>query len=210
MTSSPTTDPGVGVGVVEIYVDPACPFAWAASRWLAGVAERRGVPAIWRPMSLAVLNEDREVGGAHAERMTVSRRTGRLLAAAGDEAMRDLYFALGRRLHSEGRALSASLVGEALQECALPADLVAAMDDSSLDDVVRRAHRVSQEALGGTGGSPITVFDGRAYFGPVLTGIPGRDEADRLFDALTTLAGTEAFAQVERPRSGPPDLAEVA
>ncbi|MBE7192684.1 MAG: hypothetical protein INR66_09360 [Gordonia polyisoprenivorans] len=207
MNDSPTTVPDVGD--VEIYVDPACPFAWAASRWLAGVAERRGVPAIWRPMSLAVLNEC-EVGGAHAERMTVSRRTGRLLAAAGDEAMRDLYFALGRRLHSEGRALSASLVGEALQECALPADLVAAMDDSSLDDVVRRAHRVSQEALGGTGGSPITVFDGRAYFGPVLTGIPGRDEADRLFDALTTLAGTEAFAQVERPRSGPPDLAEVA
>ncbi|MDF3283659.1 MULTISPECIES: DsbA family protein [unclassified Gordonia (in: high G+C Gram-positive bacteria)] len=206
MNASPTTD----AGVVEIYVDPACPFAWAASRWLAGVAERRGVHATWRPMSLAVLNEDREVGGAHAERMTVSRRTGRLLAAAGDEAMRELYFALGRRLHSEGRALSASLVSEALRECALPADLVAVMDDPVWDDAVRRAHRASQEALGGTGGSPITVFGGRAYFGPVLTGIPGRDEADRLFDALTTLAGTAAFAQVERPRSGPPNLAEVA
>ncbi|QTI68718.1 DsbA family protein [Gordonia polyisoprenivorans] len=208
MNASPTTVPDVGD--VEIYVDPACPFAWAASRWLAGVAERRGVGATWRPMSLAVLNEDREVGGAHAERMIVSRRTGRLLAAAGDEAMRELYFALGRRLHSDGSPLSERLVLEALAECALPTDLVAAMDDPVWDDAVRRAHRASQEALGGTGGSPITVFGGRAYFGPVLTGIPGRDEADRLFDALTTLAGTTAFAQVERPRSGPPNLAEVA
>ena len=194
---------------ITVFVDPACPFAWATSRWLTGIAERRGVAVTWRQMSLATLNEGQEMSGAHAERMHTSRRAGRLLAAAGDAVFADLYRALGRRLHTDNQPLTDDLAVEALAECGLDAGLHAAMDDDSHDDAVAEAHALSQETLGGPGGSPITVIGDRAFFGPVLTGIPDAEEGDRLFDGLSALATTRAFAQVERPRTGPPDLAET-
>lgn len=195
---------------VTVFVDPACPFAWATSRWLTGIADRRGIPVTWRQMSLATLNEGREMEGPHAQRMVMSRRAGRLLAAAGEAAYADLYRALGRRLHTEGQELTDDLVVAALTECGLDPDLVTALDDPGYDAAVAAAHAASQDALGASGGSPITVIADRAFFGPVLTGIPSAADADRLFDGLSALATTEAFAQIERPRQGPPDLAEVA
>lgn len=196
---------------VEIFVDPACPFAWAASRWLVGAAERRGAVVTWKQMSLAVLNEGNETQGAHAARIAMSRRAGRVIAAAADPAdIGPLYMALGQRLHTDGRELSDEVVREALSECGLDPAGVGAMDNDRWDAAVHAAHQRSQEALGGTGGSPITVIDGRAFFGPVLTEIPDEADADRLFDGLLALAATRAFAQVERPRVGPPDLREAA
>ncbi|MFW0794064.1 DsbA family protein [Gordonia sp. CPCC 205515] len=196
---------------VDIYVDPACPFGWVTSRWLAGVAERRGVEVTWHQMSLAVLNDGREMDGAHAERMVTSRHAGRLLAATADLVpAKDLYLALGRRLHTEGLALTDDVAAAALTECGLDSASTTAMYDDRWDDAVAEAHRRSQEALGGTGGCPITVVSGRAFFGPVLTEIPSTDEADRLFDGLVALSDAPAFAQMERPRVGPPKLEEAA
>jgi len=40
------------------YFDPACPFTWRTSRWLASVAPERGVDVRWRPFSLSILNGD--------------------------------------------------------------------------------------------------------------------------------------------------------
>ncbi|MGV9709161.1 mycothiol-dependent nitroreductase Rv2466c family protein [Gordonia sp. NPDC003424] len=199
------------VPTVEIYVDPACPYGWVTSRWLAGTAPRHGVRPVWRQMSLATLNEGTAMTGEHADRMVASRRAGRLFAATATLGpMRDLYMALGRRLHTEGLALTDDVARAALSDCGLDPDLATAMDDDGWDDAVADAHRRSQEALGGPGGSPITVVDGRGYFGPVLTEIPTPDEADRLFDGLVAMATSPAFVQMERPRVGPPNLKEAA
>lgn len=194
---------------IECFVDPACPFAWATSRWLLDVTARRGVPVEWRQMSLAVLNEGREMEGAHAQRMVTSRRAGRLLAAvaATGESVGGIYTALGRRLHCDGRELSTEVAIEALAECGYDTDLAAALDDESFDAAVATAHQRSQDTLGSVGGSPITVIDERAFFGPVLTEVPAGEDADRLFDGLVAVADTAAFAQLERPRVGPPVLA---
>ncbi|WP_425451324.1 hypothetical protein [Williamsia limnetica] len=43
------------------YLDPACPFALAASRWLLKTTQRRDIEIDWRQMSLAVLNEGADV-----------------------------------------------------------------------------------------------------------------------------------------------------
>jgi len=47
--------------VVDIYVDPGCPYAWQTSRWLREVESLRPVDLRWHVMSLAVLNEDKEM-----------------------------------------------------------------------------------------------------------------------------------------------------
>ncbi|MEE4021995.1 DsbA family protein [Gordonia sp. PKS22-38] len=196
---------------IDVYADPICPFTWVTSRWLAGVSERGDARVTWRLMSLAVLNEGQDADGAQAEKLELSRRVGRLVAAAtGTDDMGGLYMALGRRLHVEGLDLTDDVARAALTECGLDPTLTPALDDPRWDGAVRGSHRQSQDTLGDSGGSPITAIDGQAFFGPVLTDIPGTDEAIRLFKAVTTLATSPAFAQVERPRWGPPNTQEPA
>ncbi|EUA30792.1 hypothetical protein I552_9835 [Mycobacterium xenopi 3993] len=82
-----------------------------------------------------------------------------------------------------------------------------ALDDPAWDDIVRAAHQRSQDALGGSGGSPIIAVDGRGFFGPVLTALPTRDAGIALLDAVLTAVSTPAFAVLQRPYQGPPSTA---
>ncbi len=45
---------------ITIHVDPACPWAWLTSRWLAEVEKVRPVPATTRLFVLGEINHDRE------------------------------------------------------------------------------------------------------------------------------------------------------
>lgn len=193
---------------VQFYFDPACPFAWVTSRWLLNTAQRRDIEIDWRQMSLAVLNEGADVPDQQRHHMEVSRKLGRVLAAAhdraGDTALGPLYTALGHRVHQQNAEVTATMVANALSECGLDPGLAESLDDPTYDSAVRVAHQESQDNLGDSGGSPIIGIDGRFFFGPVLTAIPDGPEGDELFDALRTLSATSAFAQLQRPRSGPP------
>ena len=46
---------------IDLWVDPACPWAWMTSRWLLNAKEVRDVEVKFHVMSLAVLNEGRDV-----------------------------------------------------------------------------------------------------------------------------------------------------
>jgi 2-hydroxychromene-2-carboxylate isomerase len=196
------------MSAVTFYFDPACPFAWAASRWLVNTAQRRDIEIDWRQMSLAVLNEGTDVPEQQRHHIEVSQQLGRVLAAAhdraGDSALGPLYTALGQRVHQQGADVTAAMVAQALTESGLDPQLADSLDDSTYDSAVRVAHQQSQDSLGDSGGSPIVCIDGHCFFGPVLTAIPDDHDGDQLFDALQTLSATSAFAQLQRPHSGPP------
>lgn len=196
---------------IECFIDPACPFAWATSRWLTDVARRRdGVTLTLRQMSLAVLNAEAIAGDTMDPKMThhmeVSRSGGRLLAAAPVEKFADLYTALGRQIHHDRADVDISVARVALEECGLDPALADAIDDESLDQVVESAHAGAVAAYGEPSGTPLVAVDGRTFFGPVITEIPTGSEADDLFEALVLLARSRSFAQLQRPRSGPPIL----
>jgi hypothetical protein len=218
MTTATSPRSATGVGTVDLWFDPSCPWTWSTSRWLVEeVAPHRPVAVRWHLMSLAVLNEGRDVPPQYAERTAAGRRLLRLLAAAvarhGDEALGPLYTAVGSRLHREGRDPDAALATEALAEAGLDPDLVDALDEAldgtadgeALDVAVRASHEQSQAVVGDASGSPVLALDGKGFFGPVVTPIPRGPEALELFDALAVLARTPSFSEVKRGRSGPPD-----
>jgi hypothetical protein len=142
-------------------------------------------------------------------RLEAGRRLLRVLAAAqqrhGDDALATLYTAVGTRLHRDDRELDAGMIAEALAEAGLDADLVEALDDAGLDDVVRASHERSQQLVGEDAGSPVLAFGDRGFFGPVMTPVPRGQEALDLFEGLRLLAGTASFSELKRARSGPPD-----
>jgi hypothetical protein len=196
---------------IDLYVDPVCPFAWVTSRWLLDAATTTGRSVILRQMSLAVLNDGRDVAPAQRAKLEWSRRVGRVFAAATDEggsgAFGDLYQALGALVHNGAGDVADSLVKEALAATSSSPELVDALDDPAWDDSVRAAHQRSQDALGGSGGSPIIAVDGRGFFGPVLTSLPARDAGIALLDAVVTAASMPGFAVLQRPYQGPPSTA---
>ena len=196
---------------VDVWFDPACPWTWATSRWLTDhVAPHRPLELRWHVMSLAVLHEGAELPPERAARVEAGRRALRLLAAVGQrhgsEALGRLYTAVGTRVHRDGRLPDAELAAEALAEVGLDTALVTALDDVSLDAVVRSSHDEGQAVVGEAAGSPVLSLDGRGFFGPVLTPVPKGQEALDLFEGLRLLAGTRSFAEVKRARSGPPDV----
>jgi 2-hydroxychromene-2-carboxylate isomerase len=190
---------------VTLWLDPVCPFSWNTARWLRAVAENAGLAVDWRLMSLAVLNEGRELPQAQQARMRDSQQIGRLMTAIareqGTAGWVAAYFAFGERYFDRSEALDANLVAHVLMTVGARGALTAAVSDASLDELVRQQHQAGQEALGETGGSPILRIGEHAYFGPVLTAPPEAEAATALFDAVATLAATPQFAQLQRPRA---------
>jgi 2-hydroxychromene-2-carboxylate isomerase len=190
---------------VTLWLDPVCPFSWNTARWLRAVAENAGLAVDWRLMSLAVLNEGRELPQAQQARMRDSQQIGRLMTAIareqGTAGWVAAYFAFGERYFDRSEALDANLVAHYLMTGGARGAVAAAVSDASLDELVRQQHQAGQEALGETGGSPILRIGEHAFFGPVLTAPPEAEAATALFDAVATLAATPQFAQLQRPRA---------
>jgi len=169
---------------VTIWLDPVCPFSWNTARWLAIVVDKTGITIDWQLMSLAILNEGRDLPAPQQARMRDSRRVGRLMTAIRHElgacGMADAYFAFAERYFEHSVALDDQLAQYVLK---------------SVD-----ARETTAAALADAGGSPMLSIEGRAFFGPVLTTLPPSDSALRLFDAVVTLATTPEFSQLQRPR----------
>ncbi|OBH12223.1 DsbA family protein [Mycobacterium sp. E1747] len=190
---------------VTLWLDPVCPFSWNTARWLRAVAEKTGVVVDWQRMSLAVLNEGRELPPHQEARMRDSQRVGRLMAAIARErgvaGWTAAYFAFGERYFDRSEPLDEGLIGHLLSAAGARETTAGVIAEASLDEPVRSAHQAAQDALGETGGSPIIRIDGHAFFGPVLTAPPEAQATVALFDAVATLAAIPQFAQLQRPRS---------
>lgn len=191
--------------VVDVYVDPACPYTWQTSRWLREVEALRPVSLRWHVMSLAVLNGSGDVPEEWRDWLARAWRPVRVLAAAqrdhGDEVVAPLYEAMARRLHTEGRTDDTdAVIAESLAEAGLPPELAAAGDDTTLDDAVRESHARAMAAYGEDMGTPLIAIDGVCYFGPVVCRVPRGEEAARLWDAIATLTAIPGFYEIKRRR----------
>ena len=190
---------------VDFFFDPGCPFTWRTSRWISEVADAGAATVRWRLMSLALLNEGREVPEQYREAMRQGTRALRALAAAqehgGGAALARLYTALGTRQHEKGEASDDATIAAAVAEAGLPESVAAAVDDEGRDAAVRAEHEASQAAVADTAGSPVTALRGRGFFGPVVVPVPTGDAALELFEAVRLVAGIEGFSELKTKRN---------
>ncbi len=195
---------------VDFWFDPLCPWAWMTSRWLLEVAEVRPIEPSFHVMSLAYLNEDKDIPEDYRAMLEPAWGPVRVAVAAaqahGDHVLLPLYTALGNRIHLEGRSIDRDLVEEALAEVGLPLSLADAMDSTAFDEDLKKSHHAGMDQVGMDVGTPVISVDGVAFFGPVVTPAPKGEEAGRLWDGVVLVAGTPGFFELKRSRDRGPDF----
>ncbi len=212
---------------VNFYFDPVCPFAWMTSKWVRKVQAQRDYTVEWRFISLRLLNAHVDYDAQFPPEYEAGHTAGlRLLRAAasirrehGPAAIGPLYEALGTRIfdaHTGSYTVDATdfrgtaeFLGPVLDELGLPAHHLSALDDAEFDAEIQTE---TDEALSLTGrdvGTPIIHFEppeGVAFFGPVISRLPGDDDAVVLWDHVIGLASFPGFAELKRSLREKPQL----
>jgi hypothetical protein len=197
---------------VDLWFDPACPFAWITSRWLLEVEKVRPIEPRWRQMSLYFLNKDKDVPADYLERAAKGMGSVRVIRAAadkhGEEYVGRLYTAIGTRLHNEGMSKEPERLREviegALTDVGLEADLADAMYSEAYDDAIRASHEEGIGLVGQEVGTPIIRVGANAFFGPVITKIIRGEDAGKLWDDVLAVTAFDDFFEIKRSRTKRP------
>lgn len=194
----------------DFWFDPICPWAWMTSRWMLEVEQVRDVQVRWHLMSLAVLNEGREIPPEYHELHVASMVPLRVIAKAqelhGAQVVLPMYTAIGNRWHLDERRDMREVTIEALAEVGLPAELIEAADTDADDDAIKASHHEGMDAVGMDVGTPVIHVPGPggepvAFFGPVISPTPRGEAAGRLWDGTLLVAGTPGFFELKRSRT---------
>ena len=194
----------------DFWFDPLCPFAWATSRWMLEVEKVRDVDTSWHVMSLAVLNEGRDLPAEYQEMMKKAWGPVRVIIAArelhGEQYVKPLYDAMGASIHYDGEKDFSVVIEKALDTVGLPADLAKYAESDEYDTQLRASHEEGISKVGQEVGTPVVAFNGTAFFGPVITRVPTDEDAGRLWDASVTIAGFPYFFELKRTRTDSPQF----
>lgn len=210
---------------LTFWFDVTCPFAWVTSRWVKEVEQVRDIEVEFRPMSLAVLNDGRDLPEQYAKRMEAAWGPARVcakVAAEQPEKLDALYTAFGEIIHAggesgkEGFGAYDGVIARALEAAGLDASLADAAhapDESAtsagtaeIDETLRAFHGEGIGLVGDEVGTPIVKLGDTAFFGPVLTRIPRGEEAGEIFDAALRLAQYPYFFEIKRSRTESPQV----
>jgi protein-disulfide isomerase-like protein with CxxC motif len=202
------TDRATHRDVADFWFDPVCPWAWMTSRWMMEVEKVRPVDVRWNVMSLAVLNEGRDLPESYRASMDRAWGPVRVIVAAqelhGDKYVKPLYDAMGRRIHPGGNTDYPQVIRESLDEVGLPEALADYATKQDCDEQLRASHTAGICLVGQDVGTPIVSVNGVAFFGPVVTPAPRGEAAGKLWDGALLVASTPGFFEIKRTRTQGP------
>ncbi|MDQ0381137.1 mycothiol-dependent nitroreductase Rv2466c family protein [Amycolatopsis thermophila] len=213
---------------LHFYFDPVCPFAWMTSKWVRTVARRKRYDVEWRFISLRLLNAHidydahfpPEYEASHTAGLELLRVAAAIRREHGPEPVGAFYQVVGEETFERepvpgGTAAAVhrgtrTLATEALVRCGLPAHHVEALEDPAWDAEIQASTDLALSLTGKDVGTPILHFEppaGTALFGPVISRLPGEDEAVELWDHVVALARFPGFAELKRSLRERPQLA---
>jgi len=206
------------VPLVEVFVDPSCPWAWITSLWVKEVAPQRGLAVVWRSYCLEI-RDDYGVAPTVPERLREAALAGHALshrmlrifeaarARAGEEAVDSLFVEWGRRFFADGAVRDDSLLSECVVASFLDPELLGAANDDKWDAPIMESMEVAYAFGGSKTQTPTIVIDADppyGFKGPVMAPAPTGDAALRLWDAIQVVAREPGFFEITRPRVNRP------
>ena len=183
------------------------------ARWVVDeIQPARDVHVTWQPISL-LFKDEPEPGTKHHARLLFTHSLLRVMEsvrkAEGDDAVFQLYWEYGRRIHHDRNREFTAV--DALESVGLDPVHGDAFDDDMWDTEIRRRMDLGLELAGHEIGTPIIAFDDRdgerqAYFGPVITRVPPTEDSLAMWDALVAMMNVQGFWELKRTRTEGPDF----
>jgi hypothetical protein len=191
---------------VDFWFDPLCPWAWVTSRWMLEVEKVRDAHTTFHVMSLAVLNEGRDLPEDYLQMMDQEDWIGVRASIAveqkyGSEALRSFYTALGTRFHLGEEPKTPETVRAALEEVGLDPAIADEAQTDTYDEALRASHREGMDPVGMDVGTPVIRVSGRSLFGPVISPAPKGEAAGDLFDGFVKVSAYSGFFELKRTRT---------
>lgn len=189
---------------LDLWFDPLCPWAWMTSRWALEVSKVRDVEVVFHVMSLAVLNEGRDLSPGYRELMDKAWGGARVALAVQQQypdRLAEFYTAVGTRIHPGGEPNTRPTHEAALAEVGLPVELAEAGESEANDAALRAEQAAVVAAVGDEVGTPVIRVDGMSLFGPVISPAPKGEEAGRLWDGFVNVCSYPGFFELKRTRT---------
>jgi len=182
------------------------------ARWVVDeVAPERDLDINWRSISLFYKN-NADIDSAYFGTHKLLRVFEAVKASEGRDASQALYWEYGRRLHHDrDRDVTPE---QFLEGAGLDVGYADAADDGDAwDHVIQSEMDAGLELTGNDVGTPIIAFDNAdgdrvAYFGPVITRVPDKEQSLNLWDGLITISRVPGFWELKRTRTESPDFGQ--
>jgi hypothetical protein len=182
----------------EIYVDPVCPWCWRTAQWFFETANKNNDDFVIKPFSLfrkAVYD-----GNPPEEDSPTWLKLSRVIAGVikdnpeNAQLHKDTYWELATNWHEN-----------LLRDLPKNAEWEKYFDDESLDADLDEQIKSAISVTGSDLGVPIiinrSIEPNVGYFGPVIDNVPKGDEAQKLYESMTTLLNTQGVYEIKRMRT---------